>query len=54
LKELLEHPGKVPELVRFGRQSRDAAKELAMFLDGFILALTPDIFENDVTEAAAR
>ena len=54
LKELLEHPGKVPELVRFGRQSRDAAKELAMFLDGFIVALTPDIFENDVTEAAAR
>jgi hypothetical protein len=53
LKELLGHPAKVPELIRFGRQSRNAAKGLAVFLDGFIEALTPEILQDQTVEVAA-
>jgi nucleoside phosphorylase len=54
LKELLASPAKVPELVRFGRQSRSAAQKLASFLDGFVQALTPDVLLSETTEAEAR
>lgn len=43
LGELVGHPSSIPGLVRFGQQSRNAAKRLAMFLDGFVGALTPEI-----------
>jgi nucleoside phosphorylase len=43
LSELLERPSRIPSLVRFGQQSRNAAKCLAAFLDGFVGALTPEI-----------
>jgi nucleoside phosphorylase len=42
LGELVGHPSSIPGLVRFGQQSRNAAKRLAMFLDGFVGALTPE------------
>jgi nucleoside phosphorylase len=54
LRELFASPTKVPELVRFGRQSRSAAQKLASFLDGFVQALTPDMLNCERTEAAAR
>jgi nucleoside phosphorylase len=53
-KELFGRPAKVPELIRFGRQSRSAAQRLAAFLDGFIQALKPDILNYETTEVAAR
>jgi nucleoside phosphorylase len=54
LKELLEHPAQVPELIRFGRQSRSAARKLSSFLDSFILALTSDVFDHETRQVAAR
>jgi nucleoside phosphorylase len=53
LKELLGSPAKIPELIRFGRQSRSAARKLCSFLDGFILGLTEDVFYTDTKQVAA-
>jgi adenosylhomocysteine nucleosidase len=36
---IVRGPGKLPNLLRFGRQSNQAAHRLAAFLDGFIAAL---------------
>lgn len=36
---IVRRPSKLPNLVRFGRQSNHAAQRLASFLDGFIAAL---------------
>ena len=36
---IVRRPGKLPNLVRFGRQSNQAAQKLASFLDNFIAAL---------------
>ena len=36
---IVRRPGKSPNLVRFGRQSNQAAQKLASFLDNFIAAL---------------
>lgn len=38
--ELAKRPAKIPDLVRFGQQSRNAAQKLATFLDGFVETLT--------------
>ena len=54
LKELVGHPAKVPQLVRFGRQSRNAARGLTVFLDGFIEALTPDVLQKELIEVSAQ
>jgi nucleoside phosphorylase len=35
-RELGRHPGKIPSLIQFGRESRRAAEELADFLDQYI------------------
>jgi len=43
LRELLARPQRVPELIKFGLQSRSAARKLARFLDGFMEALTPGV-----------
>jgi nucleoside phosphorylase len=50
LKELARHPAKVPELIRFGRQSRTAAAKLAGFLDGFIHLLKPELLLGEIEE----
>jgi adenosylhomocysteine nucleosidase len=39
LNAIVRRPGKLPNLVRFGRQSNQAAQRLASFLDEFIAAL---------------
>jgi nucleoside phosphorylase len=53
LGELLERPSRIPSLVRFGQQSRNAAKGLAAFLDGFISALTPEIVNHQAAAVEA-
>jgi adenosylhomocysteine nucleosidase len=53
LRELLGRPSQLPELIRFGRQSRNAARKLAAFLDGFILALTADVLDDESRQVAA-
>jgi nucleoside phosphorylase len=50
LKELARNPAKVPELIRFGRQSRAAAEKLAGFLDGFIQLLRPELLLGEIAE----
>jgi adenosylhomocysteine nucleosidase len=40
LKEVGFSPYRIPQLIQFGRQSRNAAKALANFLDRFIFALS--------------
>jgi adenosylhomocysteine nucleosidase len=53
LKELLERPARIPELIRFGRQSRSAARKLCAFLDGFVSVLTPGVFTDETRQVAA-
>jgi nucleoside phosphorylase len=53
LRELITAPQKVPELIRFGLQSRNASRKLASFLDGLIEALTPEVLSRNVTEVSA-
>jgi adenosylhomocysteine nucleosidase len=53
LRELWGHPAKIPELIRFGRQSRSSARKLSSFLDGFILTLTTDILDHESRQVAA-
>jgi nucleoside phosphorylase len=53
LKELLGHPAKASGMVRFGRQSRNAAEKLAAFLDRFIQNLTPEVLSGNASEVAA-
>jgi adenosylhomocysteine nucleosidase len=54
LKELFERPARIPGLIRFGRQSRSAARKLSSFLDGFILTLTADVLHDESQQVAAR
>jgi adenosylhomocysteine nucleosidase len=42
IKALVLRPTKIPHLIRFARQSREAAKNLVNFLDVFLRALTPE------------
>jgi nucleoside phosphorylase len=53
LKELLARPSRVPELIRFGLQSRNATRKLASFLDSFIEALTPGVLIRKDTAVSA-
>ena len=57
LKELALHPHRLALLVRFGRQSRAAARSLADFLDHYIpliAAKWPGLCTPNMQEAAAR
>jgi nucleoside phosphorylase len=51
--ELLSHPTKLPGLIRFGRQSKNAARRLAVFLDSYIAALTPEVLTPRPAEVEA-
>jgi nucleoside phosphorylase len=53
LKELVGHPAKVSDLVRFGRQSRNAAQKLTAFLDRFIHDLTREVLSSSASEVVA-
>jgi len=39
LREVAKHPGAMPGLIRFGRNTRDASQKLAEYLDHFLLAI---------------
>ena len=45
VNEIVRRPGNLPNLVRFGRQSNEAANSLACFLDKFVSAL-PSVLEG--------
>jgi adenosylhomocysteine nucleosidase len=51
--ELVRRPSSIPALVRFGQQSRNAARRLAMFLDGLVGALTPQVVNSQTTAVEA-
>jgi len=42
VRELVSRPTRIPHLIQFAKQSREAAKNLANFLDVFLRALTPE------------
>jgi nucleoside phosphorylase len=54
LKELAGRPGKIPDLVRFGQQSKDAARRLATYLDSFVQGLTSEVLVAAQTGASAN
>jgi adenosylhomocysteine nucleosidase len=53
LKDLAKKPSRVPEMIRFGRQSRAAAEKLVAFLDSYIAALPPTLMRNEIEEAVS-
>ncbi len=53
LKELVLQPARIPHLTRFAKQSRQAAKNLANFLDVFLRALTPEKIQSEARTTAA-
>ncbi len=53
IKELVLQPTKIPHLIRFAKQSREAAKNLVNFLDVFLHALTPELIRGQVTTTTA-
>src|SRR5580698_1899464 len=55
IKELVSRPARIPHLIQFAKQSRQAAKSLANFLEVFLRALTPEQIHAEArTSAAAR
>jgi nucleoside phosphorylase len=53
IKELVLQPTKIPHLIRFAKQSREAARNLVNFLDVFLHALTPELIRGQVTTTTA-
>ncbi|HXM16788.1 MAG TPA: hypothetical protein VN933_16195 [Candidatus Eremiobacteraceae bacterium] len=53
LKELVLQPTKIAHLTRFAKQSRQAAKNLANFLEVFLCALTPELIRPEARTTAA-
>jgi adenosylhomocysteine nucleosidase len=53
LMQLLKNPFALPALIRFGKQSRDAAALLAAFLENYLQALAGRGVEKRTTEVAA-
>ena len=53
VKELFGHPTKASSMVRFGKQSRNAAQRLAEFLDRLVQHLTPGVLSSNASEVAA-
>jgi nucleoside phosphorylase len=51
IKELVLQPTAIPDLVRFAKQSREAAKNLVHFLDVFLRALTPELIRCEARTA---
>ena len=54
LSQAAAHPGSIPSLIRFGRQSRSAAEKLAIFLDAYIRNLVHSDSLKQSKEVAAR
>ena len=53
-KELWKRPSKTGDLIRFGKQSKRAAENLAAFLDGFVRFLTPQLLQSETRSAGAE
>jgi nucleoside phosphorylase len=53
LKELVSRPARIPHLIQFAKQSREAAKSLANFLEVFLRALTPEQIHAEARSTAA-
>jgi hypothetical protein len=53
LKELVLQPTKIPHLTRFAKQSRQAARNLANFLEVFLRALTPEQIHSEARTSVA-
>jgi len=53
-RELVGSPSKIPALVKFGLQSREAAQKLVVFLDGLIERLKPEVLAAEPSAVAAR
>jgi len=53
-KEILVAPSKIPALIKFGRQSREAAEKMAAFLDSLIEKLTPEVLARKSSEVVAQ
>jgi adenosylhomocysteine nucleosidase len=54
LAQAAAHPGSIPALIRFGRQSRNAAEKLAIVLDACIQRLVSTDIMKQAKEVAAR
>ncbi|MGB2632869.1 MAG: hypothetical protein WAM58_02925 [Candidatus Acidiferrum sp.] len=54
LKGLVREPGKIPALIRFGRQSRVAAERLVGFLDEYIQSLTPELLRVHAGQSVSQ
>jgi adenosylhomocysteine nucleosidase len=52
--QLAKNPLALPALLRFGRQSRQAAEQLAMFLDEYVQLISSNDPVSQSTEVAAR
>jgi hypothetical protein len=48
------HPGSIPALIRFGRQSRNAAERLAVVLDACVEKLASKDHMKQAKEVSAR
>jgi nucleoside phosphorylase len=53
IKELVLQPARIPHLIRFAKQSREAAKNLVNFLDVFLRALTPELIRYEAGTTTA-
>ena len=53
IKELVSRPARVPHLIQFAKQSREAAKNLVHFLDVFLRALTPESIRCEARATSA-
>jgi adenosylhomocysteine nucleosidase len=51
LKDLARQPGKIPALIRFGKQSKAAAEKLTRFLDEYIQSFKLGVLNDRVVEA---
>jgi adenosylhomocysteine nucleosidase len=54
LSQAASHPGSIPALIRFGRQSRNAAEKLAIVLDTYVQRLVSTDVMKRAKEVAAR
>jgi adenosylhomocysteine nucleosidase len=54
LTQAAAHPGSIPALIRFGRQSRNAAEKLAIVLDACIQKLVPADILKQGKEVSVR
>jgi adenosylhomocysteine nucleosidase len=50
--QIVRHPFKIPALIRFGKRSKKAAENLAVFMDSFVSSLSHATLNRDLGVAA--